>query len=187
MWVKRVMAGRRAALAAALCSIAAGAATGGCSSRPTPVDVRIVDHGALMKTVKKHRGKVVVLDCWSTSCPPCVRDFPGMVALAKRYPDVAWLSLSFDFEGIGAPEEALPRVREFLTDVGAGGIDNMLGKEHSDGLYKKLGLASVPAVYVWGRDGKLARRFDEDDTARRLGRPFTSADVEAAVKELLGR
>ena len=29
--------------------------------------------------------------------------------------------------------------------------------------------ASVPAVYVWGPDGALARRFDEDDAARRLG------------------
>jgi thiol-disulfide isomerase/thioredoxin len=187
MWVKGVMAGRRALLAAALCSIAAGAATGGCAGRPAPVGVRIVDHKALMKTVAGHRGKVVVLDCWSTSCPPCVRDFPGLVALAKQYPDVACLSLSFDYEGIGAPQEVLPRVQEFLTGVGAGAIDNMLGKEHSDGLYKKLGLASVPAVYVWGRDGKLARRFDEDDAARRLGRPFTYADVEATVRELRGR
>ena len=109
------------------------------------------------------------------------------MALAQRYPDVACLSLSFDYEGIGAPEEVLPRVREFLTDVGAGGIDNMLGREHTDGLYKKLGLASVPAVYVWGRDGKLVRRFDEDDATRRLGRPFTYADVEETVKELRGR
>jgi len=140
-----------------------------------------------MQTVTGHRGKVVVLDCWSTSCPPCVRDFPGLVALAGRYPDVACLSLSFDYEGIGAPEEVLPRVQKFLTDVGAGAVDNMVGREQSDGLYKKLGLASVPAVYVWGRNGKLARRFDEDDAARRLGRPFTYADVEATVRELRGR
>jgi len=151
------------------------------------VAVRFVDHDELMRTVARHRGKVVVLDCWSTSCPPCVRDFPGLVALARNHPDVACLSLSFDYEGIGTPEEALPRVREFLEGVGAGGIDNMLGREESDVLYGKLDLASVPAVYVWGPDGTLARRFDEDDAARRLGRPFTYADIEAEVRALAGR
>ena len=148
--------------------------------------VRLVDHAGLMETVAGHRGRVVVLDCWSTSCPPCVREFPGLVALSRRHPDVACLSLSFDFEGIGAAEEALPRVREFLEEVGAGSVDNMLGREESDTLYGKLGLASVPAVWVWDRDGTLARRFD-DDSSRDLGRPFTYADVETTVRDLLAR
>ncbi len=139
-----------------------------------------------MATVAGHRGKVVVLDCWSTSCPPCVREFPGLVALARNHPDVACLSLSFDYEGIGAPEDALPQVREFLEEVGAGSIDNMLGREESDTLYEKLGLASVPAVFVWDRDGSLARRFD-DDSSREPGRPFTYGDVEATVRDLLAR
>ena len=146
-----------------------------------------MDHGELMRTVAAHRGKVVVLDCWSTSCPPCVREFPGLVALAGRHPDVACLSLSFDYEGIGTPEDAVPRVRDFLAGVGAGPIDNMLGREESDVLADKLGIASVPAVFVWGPDGALARRFDDDDAARRLGRPFTYADVEATVRDLLAR
>lgn len=141
-----------------------------------------------MATVAGHRGRVVVLDCWSTSCPPCVREFPGLVALAARHPgEVACLSLAFDYEGVGTPEEAVPRVREFLAGVGAGRVDNMLAREEADVMYGRLGLASVPAVYVWGPDGALARRFDDDDSARRLGRPFTYADVEALVRELLGR
>lgn len=189
MWAKRVMGSRGTRVTAALCSIAAGLAIGGCGTPPSrpATAVRLVDHAELMATVARHRGKVVVLDCWSTSCPPCIREFPGLVALAERFPGVACLSLSFDYEGIGTPEEALPRVREFLEEVGATRIDNMLGREESDSLYAKLDLASVPAVYVWGPDGALVRRFDDDDSARRLGRPFTYADVEATVRELGGR
>ena len=166
--------------------MAAAVAIGGCNASTAPVSVRFVDHAGLMATVAAHRGRVVVLDCWSTSCPPCVREFPGLVALARRHPDVACLSLSFDYEGVGLPEDALPRVREFLVGVGASGVDNMLSREESDVLYGKLGLASVPAVWIWGPDGALARRFD-DDAAAALGRPFTYADVEAAVEELRGR
>ena len=139
-----------------------------------------------MAAVEAHRGRIVVLDCWSTSCPPCVKEFPGLVALAEKYRDqVACLSLSFDYEGIGTPEELLPPVRSFLEKVGAGRIGNMLTKEDADSLYKKLDLVSIPAVYVWKADGTLARRFDDDDAARRLGRPFTYADVEAEVRSLL--
>ena len=52
---------------------------------------------------------------------------------------------------------------------------------------RKLDLAGVPAVYVWNTDGRLVQRFDEDDAARRLGRPFTYDDVERLVHSLLRR
>jgi thiol-disulfide isomerase/thioredoxin len=148
----------------------------------------LVDHAALMQRVRAHAGKVVVLDCWSTSCPPCIREFPGLVRLAAAHPQaVACLSLSFDYEGIGSVEEAAERVRGFLASVGAAGIENLLSREEADAMYRKLELDSVPAVYVWRPDGSLARRFDDDDAKRRLGRPFTYADVEAEVQACLGR
>jgi thiol-disulfide isomerase/thioredoxin len=175
------------AAAVAFCPIA------GCSPPPLvppaaarASDVVLVDHAGLMAAVAAQRGRIVVLDCWSTSCPPCVKEFPGLVALAEKYHgQVACLSLSFDYEGIGTPEAILPRVRSFLENVGADRIENMLTKEDADSLYKQLDLVSIPAVYVWKADGTLARRFDDDDAARRLGRPFTYADVEAEVRSLL--
>jgi thiol-disulfide isomerase/thioredoxin len=152
----------------------------------TAVTVTLVDHEGLMREVARHRGKVVVLDCWSTSCPPCVEEFPGLVRLAAAHPDdVVCLSLALDYEGVGTPEEALPPVREFLGRVGAGNVTNMLATEESDLMYRKLGLASVPAVSVWRADGSLAVRYDDDHATRTLGRPFTYDDVAATVSALL--
>jgi len=152
-----------------------------------PVTVALVNHAELLERIAGHRGKVVVLDCWSTSCPPCVKEFPGLVGLARDYGDqVACLSLSFDYEGFGTPEEVLPPVQEFLNQVEAGAIENLLGREDSDTLYEKLELTSVPAVYVYGRDGTLLRRFDDDYAATELDRPFTYADVRQLVDETLG-
>lgn len=165
------------------------AAVAACTSpaAPPPTAVRLVDHDELVAEVARHRGRVVVLDCWSTSCPPCVREFPGLVALAERHGSrVACLSLSFDYEGIGSPEDAVPRVREFLERVGASRVINMLSREEADTMYGKLRLTSVPAVYVWGPDGELARRFDDDLSAQR-GRPFTYADIGDEVASLLQR
>lgn len=202
MWVKRCMAvernaGGQAALScigrrAGILALVLAAGWAGCSRAPvapSPVlRLDLVDHAELMQRVRAHAGKVVVLDCWSTSCPPCIREFPGLVRLAAAHPQaVACLSLSLDYEGIGSLEEAAERVRGFLASVGAGGIENLLSREEADAMYRRLELDSVPAVYVWRQDGSLAHRFDDDDAQRRLGRPFTYADVEAEVQACLAR
>ena len=162
----------------------APAASAGPEQRP--VEVTLVDYAGLMQAVESRKGRIVVLDCWSTSCPPCVKEFPGLVALARKYREqVACLSLAFDYDGIGTPEDVLPPVQAFLERVGAGDVTNMLNREDADSLYKKFDLASIPAVFVYKPDGSLARRFDDEEAARRLGRPFTYADVEAEIRSLL--
>jgi thiol-disulfide isomerase/thioredoxin len=161
------------------------AATAG-KPAPPPVEVRLVDHAGLMEEVERHRGKVVVLDCWSTSCPPCVKEFPGLVKLAAAHGDrVACLSLSFDYDGLGKPDDLVPPVRAFLEKVGAGQVVNMVSREEADSLYRKLDLVSVPAIMIWKPDGSLAVRYDDDMAARELGRAFTYADVEQTVTGLL--
>ena len=153
---------------------------------PPPVAVRLVDHAGLLEEVARHRGKVVVLDCWSTSCPPCVKEFPGLVQLAATRGDrVQCLSLCFDYDGLDKPADLLPPVRAFLEKVGAGKVVNLLSSEEADSLYEKLDLVSVPAVYVWKPDGELAKCYDDDMAARELGRAFTYADVEKTVAGLL--
>jgi len=145
-----------------------------------------VDHAGLMQEVARHRGKVVVLDCWSTSCPPCVREFPGLVSIAAAHPrDVACVSLSLDYDGIRPLEETLPPVKSFLEQVGAQGVINMIATEEDEAMYRKLDLSGVPAVFIWRPDGTLVTRFDDDVAATSLGRPFTYADVTRAVEALL--
>lgn len=127
------------------------------------VDVKILSHDEIQKLIASHKGKVVVMDAWSTSCEPCVEEFPNLVALHKKYgPDkVACISLSFDYEGIGKPEDVVPAVKEFLVKQGAT-FDNVVSSDDSETLYKKMQLASVPAVYVYNQQGELAKRFDNE-------------------------
>jgi len=153
----------------------------------SPVALRLVDHAGLIEEVERHRGKVVVLDCWSTSCPPCVKEFPGLVKLAAGHGDrVRCLSLCFDYDGLGKPEDLVPPVQAFLANAGAGKVINLFSREEADSLYRKLDVASVPAIFIWKPDGSLAIRYDDEMAARDLGRPFTYADVEQTVAELLG-
>jgi len=199
MCSKRDMRGSGAAAVAIAALILAGcggqrqgdAPGGGGEPAPAaasraPVEVRQVDHAGLMREIERHRGRVVVLDCWSTSCPPCVKEFPALVALAAAHGDrVQCLSLCFDYDGLGKPADLVPPVQAFLEKVNAGQVVNMLSSEEADSLYQKLELVSVPAIYVWKPDGSLAVRYDDDMAARELGRAFTYADVEQTVADLV--
>lgn len=143
------------------------------------VELKITDFDGIMHQVAAHRGKVVVMDAWSTQCEPCMKEFPGLVALQQKYPEqVACISLSFDYEGLGKPEDSRQKVLEFLQLQHAT-FDNLLCSEPSDDLYAKLKLASVPAVFVYNQQGELAQRFDSTKGK------FTYKDVAAKVEKLL--
>jgi hypothetical protein len=73
---------------------------------------------------------------------------------------VACLSVSTDYAGIKSKPPAFyqPKVLEFLESQKAT-CKNVLCSVESEALFEKLELASIPAVYVYGKDGKLAKRF----------------------------
>ncbi len=150
-------------------------------------DVRlsIVDYDGIQEHVARNRGKVVVMDAWSTSCPPCMKEFHNLVELHHKYAsdELACISLSFDYEGLGTPEEQSPRVLEFLRSQKAT-FDNLLSSEESDVLYRKFKLAAVPAVFVYDRQGKLRKRFDNEQ-AKSKEEAFTYQQVGQLVAELI--
>jgi thiol-disulfide isomerase/thioredoxin len=135
--------------------------------------------------LQRHRGKIVVVDCWSTSCDPCLKEFPGLVALASKFKyEVACVSLSLDYEGGDTrPEDVRERVLKFLTEQGAT-FDNVISRLDSDALLTRLQIAAPPVVLVYDRKGDLVRKFD-NDRANSEAEYFTYRDVEAVVERLV--
>ena len=153
--------------------------------KPENVSLKVLDYDQIQKLVESKRGKVVVMDAWSTSCPPCLKEFPKLIKLQNKYgPErLACISLSFDYEGIGKPEEVVGKVQDFLVQQRAT-FDNVLSSEESDALYRKFKLISVPAVFVYDREGKLVKRFDNEE-AKSEADAFTYEQVGEVVEELL--
>ncbi len=165
----------------------------GCESQtaetPSPsVTLDIKNWEETLELVAQHKGKVVVLDLWSTSCDPCMVEFPHLVELHKQHGDkLVCMSASCDYAGIKSkpPETYHARVLEFLTKQNAT-FSNVLLNVESDKLFEKIELASIPAVYVFGTDGKIAKRFDNDNA--KSGEDFTYAkDIVPFVEGLLAK
>jgi len=131
------------------------------NSEAADVGLSILSFDEIQQRIASKRGRVVVMDAWSTSCPPCMKDFHNLVELHEQYgPDtVACVSLSFDYEGIDKPEDQSDRVLKFLRSQRAT-FDNLMSNEESDVLYRKFKLNAVPAVFVYDRAGALRERFE---------------------------
>jgi thiol-disulfide isomerase/thioredoxin len=127
--------------------------------------VRLASWDQTEALIASHRGKVVVLDVWSTWCGPCLAEFPGLVALHRQYPgQVACVSLNCNYTGAGSelPPDEREKIEAFLAQQGAT-FDNLICTDPDDKLFDALDAASIPIVRVYDREGKLRRQFDNDD------------------------
>jgi thiol-disulfide isomerase/thioredoxin len=129
------------------------------------VSVEIKSWKDVQALIAAQKGKVVVVDLWSTSCVPCMREFPNLVALHNKYPSekITCISVSCDYEGLEEepPESKKPAVIKFLESTKAT-CTNLLLSDADVDVYESIKLASIPAVYVYDTQGKMAKRFDND-------------------------
>jgi thiol-disulfide isomerase/thioredoxin len=129
------------------------------------ISLQVASWEQAKKIVASNKGKVVVLDLWSTGCQPCVKEFPQLVKLQANHPqDVVCISFNTNYIGVGKPEDEQEDVLKFLTRQNARLI-NLLSSEADEDLYKRVGIASIPVVQVYDRTGKLAKQFDNEQDA----------------------
>lgn len=116
--------------------------------------------------VKTQQGKVVVVDVWSTSCPPCIAEFPNFVALQSKYPeDLVCASVSLDYTGSDndPSEELRERILGALKKLNAGSTVNFLSSDQDEEATKMMEVAAIPVAFVYDKNGELAKKFTNDD------------------------
>ena len=123
--------------------------------------------------------KYTLVDVWSTTCGPCKENFPHVLEMHKKFASkgLQVVSLSLD-----DPEDdaAIKEAKKFLESKKSD-IINILLDEGSGGGFEKLNINTIPAVFLYGPDGKELKRFTMDDTKNQ----FTYDEVEKAVSALL--
>ena len=153
----------------------------------SPLHVQIFDWEQTQQLIAAHKGQVVLVDIWTTTCPACVEKFPEFVALQQVHgaQGLACISVNCDYDGVPdkPPAHYRPKVEKFLQEQQAE-FDNVLLSVPFADFLEQIDLASTPSYLLYDAEGKLVRRFD-NDAALREEDEFTMADVAAAVEELL--
>ena len=76
------------------------------------ISLSLPDINGKVHTLSQYAGKWVVVNYWATSCPPCLKEIPELVAFHKRYQDRDVVLLGVDFEDI-----PLPWLKDFMDSV----------------------------------------------------------------------
>lgn len=151
-----------------------------------PISLEIVSWTDLQEWVALQKGKVVVVDVWSTSCPPCMEEFPHFVELHSRLGDrVACASMSIDFYGAGeTPQEIRPRVLEFLETHKAT-TANFVSSTADEEILDAIDVAAIPAVLVYDQSGELKKTFANDNAEYGANGFGYEKDINPFVEQLL--
>lgn len=182
-------------MAVALCAIVltvltAAAPTACSAGDETPPALRVGGWEDVQKRVAAHRGKVVLVDVWTTTCGACRMELPKILALQEKFDAdrFACVTVACDYDGIAEkpPEFYRRRVEDFLSTSKPGRAEHVLLDVAFIDFLERQKLRSTPAVYLYGADGKLVRRFDNDD-AKKEQDEYTFEQVEKAVTDLLAK
>jgi|GEM_PF-691975 len=144
-----------------------------------PYALQFVKYDDLMKRVADKNAKFTVVDIWATWCAPCKENFPHLVEMGKKYKEkgLAVASLSFDEPTETKQVEA---AKSFLAAQKAEFPNYLLDEEFGVG-NEKLGINTIPAVLVFGPDGKEIKRYTMDDPDKQ----FTYEEVENDIVSML--
>ncbi len=143
-----------------------------------PITLVVADAQQYAEVIRKHKGKIVLVDFWATWCTPCVKQFPHTVELSKKYAgEVAVVSVSLD-----VPETDQARVLKFLKNRGAA-FDNLIsalgaGEASAEAFDIESG---VPHYKIYDREGQLFAAFSADPDS-----PPLPEVIDLKLHELLG-
>jgi len=177
----------------AICLVQFAVMLSGCGSKPTEdepisstnaaadsnISVQVVDKQGYEEVIAKHRGKVVLVDFWSTSCEPCKRQFPHTVEMSHEYADQGFVVVSVSLDEPENDELVLMHLRDWNAD-----FDNLISQfgESVESMEAFDISGAIPYYKLYDRDGRL-RPFPETDP---YYEQFLPENVERHVKTVLG-
>jgi thiol-disulfide isomerase/thioredoxin len=148
------------------------ALAGGADDPANAVTVKEVRADAFKAAIEGAKGKVVVVDCWATWCVPCVKKFPHLVELHKKYADKGLVCVSLSMDKVGDEDDYKPeKVLKFLKDKGATFPNFIVAEPRKDeeAMAKVIGdFSAIPYMAVFDRTGKRVWTSDQKLTDEQL-------------------
>ena len=110
------------------------------------------------------KGKVVFLNYWATWCPPCRREIPDIIELAKEHGDkVVFIGIALENEDKASAAEKLVSAYASKSNIN---YINLVGDANLiqplSGLYGDV--QAIPTTFIFGKNGKIVQRIEGSTT-----------------------
>jgi cytochrome c biogenesis protein CcmG/thiol:disulfide interchange protein DsbE len=113
-----------------------------------PAPAFTIHDGAQTVSLSQYRGKVVLVTFWASWCAPCMEEFPSLLALHQRLPQLNILGVSID--------ENASAYRNFLASYH---VDFPTVRDPSQDVMHRYGTVQIPEAYVINGSGRIVRKY----------------------------
>jgi thiol-disulfide isomerase/thioredoxin len=173
--LSRAVAGDGPAADRSAATTAAAAAAGKAS-------VAVADLNAVRLTMRKSRGRTLLVHFWASWCLPCLQELPVINRFAldmKAKGGVDVLSLSLD------NPDAVHRVEKLLNETAPALTPTIVKVDDADAFITAFDArweGSIPALFAYDGQGRLRARHIGEATRRELDRLVADASNTAKAK-----
>ncbi|MEP1487435.1 MAG: TlpA disulfide reductase family protein [Algibacter sp.] len=120
-----------------------------------PIDMVFTSMDGREVDLSKMRGKVILIDFWSISCGPCIKEMPHVQVLYDKYRDQGLEVLGIAREGDAAKDMVL----DILKKTGANWPQRLdTGKDASVSLHSLYNITGYPTVWLLDKQGNIVDR-----------------------------
>lgn len=114
-----------------------------------PFDMKFSGIGGREADSQKLRGKVLLVNFWATSCPPCIGEIPELKSLYKQY-----RNQGFEVVGVSLDDEAKP-VLKLIHEKGVSWPILLAVGGMKNDLVSKCGFFAIPNNWLVDKQGIL--------------------------------
>ena len=114
-----------------------------------PVEIRFTGLNEEVVDLAAMKGKVVLIDFWSTTCGPCIAQMPELKELMEKHGEEG-----FQIVGVNLDEKE-SRVRAFLKEQGIDWPQHFSGKGWANPLAVRFGIFAIPTNWLIDKKGNL--------------------------------
>lgn len=126
-------------------------------------------------TLQQFEGKIVLLNFWASWCPPCVKEFPHFIEIAKNHPDdVVFIALSSDVS-----EKTMLEFVQKLEKKSGEKLDAenvLITHDKNEATHKIFRTYKLPETLIIDQDGTMREKL--------VGADWTVEYVEKIIAEL---
>ena len=115
------------------------------------LDFQVNDINGNSLSLKKYRGKVVLLDFWATWCGPCLVEMPNVKRIYQKYK-----KQNFQIIGISLDTD-ISKLRSYLKREGITWPQYFDGAGWENSIAQKYGINSIPRMYLIDGDGIIRK------------------------------
>jgi thiol-disulfide isomerase/thioredoxin len=133
----------------------------GCASRETPAPKTASNAPIPLAAdfkVENYRGKVLLLNFWTTWCPPCRGELPDLVRLHQDFDATKVAVVGISIDDRGTPEQIQTKLRQALANYQ---IDYPVFFDSKMELYQTFGsFPAIPTTFLIDAQGQVREVYE---------------------------